>query len=62
MTSSTQLKKCDKPDCFRQTSIACYYCCAPCRIAADGKYEIGEHSHSCDGRHATRGEWREYAP
>lgn len=61
MTSSTELKKCGKPDCFRQTSLASMYCCGPCVVAAEYRFEIGEHTHSCDGRHAKRGEWRSHA-
>lgn len=62
MTSSTQLKKCNTPACLHQTSLASWYCCAPCELAHNGRYEIHAHTHSCDGRHATRGEWRGYAP
>lgn len=41
-------QKCGKPDCLRQTTSA--YCCAPCREAAEGKYEIHAHSEGCDTR------------
>lgn len=49
------LHKCGKPDCFRQVSAASVYCCYPCSLAAEGRYEIHEHSPGCEQRHAERG-------
>jgi hypothetical protein len=52
------LKKCDKPDCFRQVKSYVAYCCAECAVAAEGRYEIHQHSEGCEQRHAERGEVR----
>ncbi len=45
-----RLKPCDKPDCERLTSLSSMCCCGPCAEAADGRYEIDRHTHSCDTR------------
>jgi phage terminase large subunit GpA-like protein len=48
-------KRCDNPECGRRVGGAVEYCCAPCRQAHEGKYEIHEsgplgHSAECEGR------------
>ena len=48
-------RKCGKPDCIRRVSLASVYCCTPCSVAADGRYEIHAHSPECDQRAAERG-------
>lgn len=57
-----ELEKCDKPDCLRKVKKGTDYCCTACRVAAEGQYEIDEHSAGCEKRHAERGdygaEWR----
>lgn len=54
---SWELKKCAKPDCFRQVKAAVEYCCAECTVAAEGRYEVDQHSEGCEQRHAERGEY-----
>lgn len=56
MILSWMLKECDKPDCFRQVKPHVAYCCAECAVAAEGRYEIHQHSEGCEQRHAERGE------
>lgn len=51
------LRKCEKPDCFRQVKEGVAYCCTACSVAAAGKFEIHTHSESCDERAAERGPW-----
>lgn len=55
-----KLRKCLKPDCMRKVKEGVAYCCSPCATAADGKYEIHEHSEWCDKRNDERGECDEY--
>jgi hypothetical protein len=58
MTSlSWVLKKCDKPDCWRQVKTNVQYCCSECATAGEGRYEIHQHSDGCEQRHAERGEY-----
>ncbi len=45
-----RLKPCDTPDCERLTSLSSMHCCGPCASAAEGRYEIDLHTHSCDAR------------
>ena len=54
------LWKCLKPDCMRKVERGIQYCCAPCRLAAAGNYEIDRHSDGCDDRMDERGECNEY--
>lgn len=54
------LKKCDKPDGFRQTKSHVGHCCVECADAAERRYEIGRHSATCDQRHAERGRCGRY--
>lgn len=51
------LHKCANLECERLTTAD--YCCAPCRMAAEGGYEIHPdgplgHSEGCDKRHMVR--------
>lgn len=55
-----QLRKCLKPDCMRKVKLGITYCCAECAVAAEGRYEIHEHSEGCNARTAERGECDEY--
>ena len=55
-----ELRKCLKPDCMRKVKKGIDYCCAECAVAAEGKYEIHEHSEGCNTRTAERGECDEY--
>lgn len=57
MILSWQLKECRKPDCFRQVKASVEYCCAECAVAAEGRYEVAQHSEGCEQRHAERGEY-----
>ena len=54
MIFSWMLKECDKPDCFRRVKASVVYCCAPCAVAAEGRYEVAEHSEGCEQGHAER--------
>jgi hypothetical protein len=45
---------------MRKVKEGTAYCCSPCATAADGKYEIHEHSEWCDKRNDERGECDEY--
>lgn len=56
MTLSWLLKECDKPDCRRRVKAHVAYCCPPCAVAAEGRYEIHAHSEGCEQRHTERGE------
>jgi len=49
-----RLHKCAKPDCFSLVPLGTDHCCAPCRLAAEGRYEIHEHSPECVKRQAER--------
>lgn len=55
-----ELRKCLKPDCMRKVKLGTAHCCAECVAAADGRYEIHEHSEGCNARTAERGECDEY--
>ena len=50
------MHKCAKPDCFNQVSALSTYCCTPCRMGAQGRYEVEPHEHSdgCRQRQAAR--------
>jgi hypothetical protein len=50
-------QRCGKPDCLRKVKPGVAFCCEPCGIAADGRYEIHDHSAWCDERAAERGEF-----
>lgn len=55
------LVKCWKPDCMRKISHSVRYCCSPCALADEQKYEIHEdgplgHSVYCNARRTERGE------
>lgn len=45
---------CRPPYCKRFVSAVSIYCCTPCGNAAEGKYEIDEHSEGCDERDRIR--------
>ena len=60
LVTMPDLVKCQKPDCMRKVPRGTDYCCAPCRIAGEGAYEIDRHSERCDTRSAERGECNEY--
>lgn len=55
-----RLKRCDKPDCLRKVTVGTRYCCTPCGVAAEGEYEVHEHSLGCDERRRVRGEWKDW--
>lgn len=57
MTLSWELRKCAKPDCFRQVKSSVRYCCSDCAVAAERLHEVHEHSSGCELRHAERGEY-----
>lgn len=57
MKLSWVLYKCAKPDCFRQVKAGVVYCCTACAVAADGQFEVQEHSTGCNQRHTDRGEY-----
>lgn len=57
MAYAWELKKCDKPDCWRQVKAHVAYCCSECAVAAEGRYEVHAHSEGCEQRHAERGEY-----
>ncbi|MDX2757849.1 hypothetical protein PV729_45310 [Streptomyces europaeiscabiei] len=63
MILSWVLKECGKPDCFRQVKASVEFCCAKCAAAAEGRYEVAQHSEGCERRHAERGEYgKEWRP
>ncbi|MDP9843273.1 hypothetical protein [Streptosporangium lutulentum] len=45
---------CEKPDCERAVRKGVQYCCTPCAVAGEGKYEIEAHMASCDEKWAYR--------
>lgn len=49
-----ELVKCRKPDCGRLVPKGTLYCCTPCAVAAEGRYEIDEHSDGCNVRFTER--------
>jgi hypothetical protein len=55
VTLSWELKKCDNPICLRQVRTVYRYCCVPCEVAHEGKFEIHEHTSLCDARDSERG-------
>lgn len=55
-----KLRKCLKPDCMRKVKLGITYCCGECAVAAEGRYEIHEHSDGCNTRTTERGECDEY--
>ncbi|WP_440100048.1 hypothetical protein [Streptosporangium sp. H16] len=46
--------ECGKPDCDRVVPESVRFCCTPCAVAAEGRYEIDRHSASCDSRGSER--------
>jgi hypothetical protein len=57
---TTQFNKCTKPDCFRKVKPGIVYCCHPCALADEKKYEIHDdgplgHTPSCNERAVERG-------
>lgn len=57
MILSWELRKCAKPDCFRQVKASVRYCCSNCAVAAERLHEVHEHSSGCDSRHTERGDY-----
>lgn len=65
-----QYNKCKKPDCLRKVKPGIVYCCAPCGVASEKKYEVHEggllgHTEWCNERAAQRGlltiyDWQYY--
>jgi hypothetical protein len=49
-----ELRPCAKPDCPRLVSGMSAHCCGSCSAAAEGGYEIHEHSDGCNERDAVR--------
>lgn len=47
-------KTCDNIACGRQVRVGTLFCCTPCSLASDGKYEIDTHSEGCEYRDRQR--------
>lgn len=45
---------CDNKLCDAKVKIGVAYCCLPCQVADEGKYEIHDHSDWCKDRQAER--------
>ncbi|MEV4079702.1 hypothetical protein AB0J43_05355 [Nonomuraea fuscirosea] len=46
--------ECGKPDCGRAVPEGVRFCCAPCAVAAEGRFEVDAHLVSCDALWAER--------
>jgi hypothetical protein len=60
MTMQPEFNKCSNELCFRKVKQGIAYCCNPCGLAAEKKYEIHEsgplgHTPDCNERDILRG-------